>query len=429
MSQQQLRSKRRSIFKWTRRRTNNTQRHATWGESSAHMVPSEVWRQGVVSSLPLADVVALRNTSSTFSCRDVYSVPVDVWRELMMPCFAVRDLAAIRTTSRSFGMSIVSAREMLHRLDALLEGHKLTGIIDIERAATGAGIGGLQFFQALLQCCYLLEQGATEWRMMRHFIRAAACYRLTPDSGLPLKVSAQLVTEELPTLPTDQPLMMAIYRLIGPLLTYPSGYTLALRDGDDEGTYRLGSYEFRVVPPTELPPGHRYAHRYKAADPVVRLGPFAEGSRLLPSFSSLLFHCLCERWHIRPAPKERTVLYKLLGHADPRYRSLLTSDIPDEDGIVADSLVDNGNLQADAAEHRYVLISGYRPDETSGGILSVGGGSVSLLTNEVPIGLADWMTDARLPVAMPPLRRVLRPFNLEWDIIDSRRLNTEYWMD
>jgi len=127
---------------------------------------------------------------------------------------------------------------------------------------------------------YFLEQGSSEWRIVSQFIRLAAIYQLTPAPGLPLRLSA----DSLPTAIAlrQRPLMMVMYRIIGPQLTY-TGESMALR-GADDGDFRIGIVgPFQVVSWRELPAGHRYRNGYKTSDPVIRCGEW-----LYRSFTAFL---------------------------------------------------------------------------------------------------------------------------------------------
>jgi len=136
--------------------------------------------------------------------------------------------------------------------------------------------------EAGLKVVYVLERGSgEEWRAMGRFLRLAFIYRLTPaDATRPLRVSA----DALPTAAAFQqlPLAMALYKIIGHLLTH-RGTSLALQHGND-GIYWIKNEWFRVLPLGDLPGGHGYAEGYKRTDPVIR----RFDSFLYPSFSAFL---------------------------------------------------------------------------------------------------------------------------------------------
>ncbi|CEL91970.1 unnamed protein product [Vitrella brassicaformis CCMP3155] len=191
------------------------------------------------------------------------SVPFEVWRGRLVACLQLPDVASLRNTSRTIGTSIITAALLVERIDGCLARHSLTGLIDMHRTAPLP-------FTYVLRVAYVLEQGTDERRRIGWFIRLAAIYGLTPASGLPLVLSAQWLMAHLPSKTAfhQLPDAMAIYRLLGHLLTY-QGTSLALQQADNGG-YRIGNESFRVVPFGDLPGGHRYADGYKRTDPAIR---------------------------------------------------------------------------------------------------------------------------------------------------------------
>ncbi|CEM10923.1 unnamed protein product [Vitrella brassicaformis CCMP3155] len=266
--------------------------------------------------------------------------------------------------------------------------------------------GGLRFV-------WLLEQGSgEEWRSLGRFLRLAFIYRLTPaNTTRPLWLSAN----SLPTATAfhQLPIAMAIYRVIGHMLTH-GVLSLALQQADNGG-YRIGNDSFHVVPLGDLPSGHRYTNGYKRTDPAIRWYYF-----LFPSFSSFLFNGLLWRWCYEHGVDAKIVVYADIGRDDPRYGRLLTEGITEDLGIAAvDYRYDQVNLPYGNASHECrVIVSGFRPNETVAAFLWVGFGRICLYTTERFAADAPASLTQRFPESIGAVRRVLRPFGLERDVID-----------
>ncbi|CEM07768.1 unnamed protein product [Vitrella brassicaformis CCMP3155] len=336
------------------------------------------------------------------------SVPDDLWRGRVVRCLQLPDVISLRKTSRAIGTSIITAALLVERIDGSLARHSLTGLIDIDRTAPLP-------FSYVLRAAYVLEQGSDEWPGMGRFIRLAAIYRLTPANGLPLVLSAQWLTANLPSRTAfhQLPLAMAIYRLFGHLLTH-NGHSLALQQADN-GSYRISNESFRVVPLGELWGGHGYAEGYKRADPIIRHGIW-----IFRSFSAfLLATLLCWRCN-GEGVGQKLVLSAQFGHGDPRFGRLLrTDDISEDLGIVADFRYDGGDLNhADAEERRFVVVRGFRQGETVAAFLWIGYGSIVLRTTEPSAADAPASLAHRFPISEPLWRRLLQRFGLETDVMD-----------
>ncbi|CEM07780.1 unnamed protein product [Vitrella brassicaformis CCMP3155] len=290
------------------------------------------------------------------------------------------------------------------------------GLADVLAFDIGGDVG------AGLKVVYVLERGSgEEWRAMGRFLRMAFIYRLTPANATrPLQLSA----DSLPTAAAfhQLPLAMAIYKIIGHLLTHHT-HSLALQHADN-GAYRIGNESFRVVPLDELPSGHRYAEGYKRTDPVIRWG--ALFSR---SFSAYLMARLLSWWSGGEGVSHRKVVHQLI---DRRYDRLRGTDaITEDQGIAVDYRCDGGHLNAGATDRRYVIVSGFRPGETVAAHLQVsvsttglwiGYDIIMLRTTEAPGADRSHPLAHRFPISEPLCRRVLRRFGLESDVIDRGRV-------
>ncbi|CEM18438.1 unnamed protein product [Vitrella brassicaformis CCMP3155] len=262
-----------------------------------------------------------------------------------------------------------------------------------------------------LRVVWLLEQGSgEEWRAMGRFLRVAFIYRLTPNATRPLQMSA----DSLPTATAFHQLLltMAIYSTVGRQLTY-GGTSLALQQADD-GAYRIGNVSFRVVSHGDLPGGHRYADGYKRTDPTNRWG-----SDLFPSFSAYLLTRLFWQCCYEEGVGQRRVLRADIGRGDPRYGRLLTEGITEDQGIAVDWRYDGGHLNAaNPSDCRLVIVSGFRRNETLAAYLWVGSGRIDLYTTEPSAADAPAPIAQRFPESVGAVRRVLRAFGLERDVID-----------
>ncbi|CEL95844.1 unnamed protein product [Vitrella brassicaformis CCMP3155] len=269
--------------------------------------------------------------------------------------------------------------------------------------------------EAGLKVVYLLERGSgEEWQAMGRFLRLAFIYRLTPNATRPLRLpAASLLTA---TAFHQLPLAMAIYNIIGQQLSY-YGSSLALQQIDDGAyeSYRTGNQSFRVVPLGELPGGHPYAEGYKRADPVIR-----QGGQLYPSFSAFPLHRLLLYWSHGEGVDDKEVLIRTIGRDNRRYGRLLRTDgITEDQGIVADYRYDRVNLNAADARHdRFVIVSGFRPNETIAAHLVMEDGSIDLYTTEPSAADRSHPLAQRYPVSVGAARRLLRRFGLERDVID-----------
>ncbi|CEL95858.1 unnamed protein product [Vitrella brassicaformis CCMP3155] len=336
------------------------------------------------------------------------SVPDELWLGRILPSLLVHEAVCVRATCR-VKAALVTAALLVERIDGSLARHSLTGLIDIDRTAPLP-------FSYVLRAAYVLEQGSNEWPGMGRFIRLAAIYRLTPANGLPLVLSAQWLTAHLPSRTAfhQLPLAMAIYRLFSHLLT-DEGTSLALQPADD-GSYWIGNlWTFRVVPLGELPGGHPYAYGYKRTDPVIRSDRF-----LYLSFSAFLMHAVFLWWSDgEGVVGHRRVLEAHIGHGDCRYGRLLTDNITEDQGITVDYRRDRGDLNAaDARDERNVIVSGFRPNETVASHLLVWNGRIDLFTTERRTADRPQPLSVRFQVSIGAVRRLLRPFGLERDVID-----------
>ncbi|CEM04343.1 unnamed protein product [Vitrella brassicaformis CCMP3155] len=289
----------------------------------------------------------------------------------------------------------------------------------IHKAITRLGLADVLAFdigdnvEAGLKVVNVLERGSgEEWRAMGRFLRMAFIYRLTPaDATRPLRLSADV----LPTATAfhQLPLAMAIYKIIGHMLTY-GGTSLALQQTDDNGHYRIEDQLFRVVPLGELPGGHRYAEGYKRTDPVIR-----RGSVLYPSFSTFLMVNVLARWSDGEGVGDRLVLSACIGRDDPRYGRLLIDAITEDQGIAVDYRNDGGDLNdADGRTARSVIVSGWRLNETVAAYLWVNLGAIHLCTTEALVGDRSQPLADRFRVSVGAACRLLRPFGLESDVMD-----------
>ncbi|CEL99933.1 unnamed protein product [Vitrella brassicaformis CCMP3155] len=259
---------------------------------------------------------------------------------------------------------------------------------------------------------HLLEEGSGgEWRAMGRFIRLAAIYRLTPNATLPLRLSADALPS--PTAFLQLPLAMAIYRLFGHRLTH-QGTSLALQPADND-VHRIGDESFRVVPLSELPANHPYRSAYNTTDPAIRWGNW-----LLASFSSFLLGRLFMLWCHEAWVGNRRVLQAHIGRNDTRYRRLLTEAMSEQQqgAIAVDYRNDGGNLNyANPFHFRYVVVSGFRPNEDVAALLSVIG-DITLWTTERSAGDRSQPLAVRFPTSMPRWRAVLSHFELADGVIN-----------
>ncbi|CEM25393.1 unnamed protein product [Vitrella brassicaformis CCMP3155] len=200
------------------------------------------------------------------------------------------------------------------------------------------------------EVAYLLEQDSGTWRLIGQFIRLAAIFRLTPATGLPLRVSSESLPRQSALHP---PLAIVIYQLFSHQLTV-NGQRLSLEPGvispltrwtlqvkallgdsqptNKGGAYRIGEmFSLRAVLYGELPAGHPYSATYKETDPPIRCGPW-----LCASFTAFLLCCLGTCWSGEAAVSKEKVLHAHIGDMDPRYERLLTDDIPEQQGVSVD---------------------------------------------------------------------------------------------
>ncbi|CEM39198.1 unnamed protein product [Vitrella brassicaformis CCMP3155] len=300
------------------------------------------------------------------------AVPDELWRRRILPSLLVHEVVCVRATCRAKS-ALVTAGVLVERIDGSLARLTLTGLIDIDR--TGPPL------------IHLCAGGGL----------CAGAGQQPGLAGLPLVLSAQWLMANLPSKTAfhQLPLAMAIYRLFGHMLTY-RGQSLAVQQAGN-GAYRIGNVSFRVVPLSELPVNHDYTDGYQTTDPVIR-----HDTCLYRSFSSSLVESLFIEWGYEEGVGVRWVLQARINQNDPRYRPLLTVAISEQQGgIAVDYRYDRGNLNANPADCRYVLVSGFRPDEVVAAHLSVYGGYIYLHTTEPsaanrPHPLAD-----RYPVSMP----------------------------
>ncbi|CEM04333.1 unnamed protein product [Vitrella brassicaformis CCMP3155] len=290
------------------------------------------------------------------------SLPDDLWLGRILPSLLVHEAVCVRATCRAKA-ALVTAALLVERIDGSLARHSLTGLIDIDRTAPLP-------FSYSLRAAYVLEQGSNEWPGMGRFIRLAAIYRLTPANGLPLVLSGSVA---------DSP---------------PSQ-----QDG---------------IPPAAIGDGHlSAAEGYQRTDPVIRW------IWLFRSFSAFLLATLLSQWRDGEGVGYRLVLSAHIGSDDPRCDRLLTDDITEDRGIAVDYRYDRGNLNdANAIDYRHVIVSGFRRIETVAVSLCVWSGGIKLFTTERPAANTPASVAVRFPTSEPLWRRLLRPFNLETDVID-----------
>ncbi|CEL95867.1 unnamed protein product [Vitrella brassicaformis CCMP3155] len=294
----------------------------------------------------------------------------------------------------------------------------------IDKALSQRGLADVLAFdiggdvEAGLKAVYVLERGSgEEWRAMGRFFWLAFIYRLTPlNATRPLRLSADALPAS--TAFHQLPLTMAIYKIIGHLLTYNT-HSLALQPADN-GAYRIGNvWTFRVVSLGELPGGHPYAEGYKRTDPVIRCG-----GNLFVSFSAFLIDSLLFWWSDEEGVDHRLVLEAHIGRDDPRYGRLLRTDnITEDQGIAVGYRYDRGSLNfADAGDCRRVIVSGWRFGETVATHLRVGNGYITVWTTEPSAADRTHPLSDRFPVSMPLWCAVLRRFDLESVVIDRGRV-------
>ncbi|CEM04349.1 unnamed protein product [Vitrella brassicaformis CCMP3155] len=273
-----------------------------------------------------------------------------------------------------------------------------------------------------IKTVHVLERCSGHWQMMKTFLRLAAVHRLTPANATPpLRLSA----ESLPaTTAFDQmPLAMALYATIGQQLTH-RGTSLALQQVDD-GHFWIGDLPFRVVPLGRLPGGHPYTKGYTKTDPPIYLRyNFGCTRDLFPSFSTFLIAMLLRMWYRARGVGYRMVLGAGIGRDDPRYRRLITERITEDLGIAVDWRYDGGDLNAatQVSDHRRVIVSGFRLNETIAAHLRVVRGVIELWTTERPAASRSHPLAVRYPVSMPLWGAVLRRFGLEHDVINGGRV-------
>ncbi|CEL92187.1 unnamed protein product [Vitrella brassicaformis CCMP3155] len=144
------------------------------------------------------------------------SVPDDLWRRRVLPCLLVCDVVALRESSMA-GAALITAGVLLQRIDASLAHHELSGLIDVDRDPSR--------LPYLVRCCYVLEQGSSEWRVMGRFVRLGTIYGLATTNGFPLVLSGACLASEAAF--HRLPAAMAIYKTFAHLLSY-DGRSLAL---------------------------------------------------------------------------------------------------------------------------------------------------------------------------------------------------------
>uniref|UniRef100_A0A7S1JLX7 Uncharacterized protein n=1 Tax=Vitrella brassicaformis TaxID=1169539 RepID=A0A7S1JLX7_9ALVE len=101
----------------------------------------------------------------------------------------------------------------------------------------------------------------------------------------------------------------------------------------------------------------------------------------------------------------------------------MTEAITEQQGVAVDSRDDDaGNLNhANPDDHRFVIVSGFQPNETVAAYLQVTAGDandITLWTTERSVGDRPQSFDVRFPTSMPCWRAVLRNFSLENDVIN-----------
>jgi len=117
------------------------------------------------------------------------------------------------------------------------------------------------------------------------------------------------------------------------------------------------------------------------------------------------------------------MLSAVIGRDDHRYSRLMTNDTTQGQGITVDYRGDSGNLNAaDASDCRYVIVSGFRLNETIAAHLRVVRGVIELWTTERPAASRSHPLAVRYPVSMPLWGAVLRRFGLEHDVINGGRV-------
>ena len=337
-----------------------------------------------------------------------------------MAAMAMSTDEATRAALRSQIVTPTRQQELLGHTSPTVTSTLLNGVQrHIDKAISRLGLADVLAFDIAgdveggLRVVWLLEQGTgEEWRAMGRFLRLAFIHRLTPaNTTRPLRVSA----DSLPTATAlhQLPLTMAIYKTFGRQLTY-QGTSLTLQQADN-GEYRIGDVSFRVVPHGDLPGGHRYADGYKRTDPAIRWGGW-----LFPSFSAFLLDTLLSRWHHEEGVSKRKGLHADTGSGDPRYGRLRTTEaITEDQGIAVDCRIDRGNPNAaNPTDFRRAIVSGFRPNETVAAYLWAGVGRISLWTTEASAADAPAPIAQRFPVSVGAVRRVLRAFDLEHDVID-----------
>ncbi|CEM03353.1 unnamed protein product, partial [Vitrella brassicaformis CCMP3155] len=334
---------------------------------------------------------------------------------------------ATRAALRSHIVTPTRQQELLGHTSATVTSTLLNGVQHhINKAIRRLGLKDVFAFDIAgdveggLRVVWLLEQGTgEEWRAMGRFLRMAFIYRLTPaKSTRPLRVSADSLSAAA-TL-HQLPITLAIYKIIGQQLS-DNWTSLALQQ-DDDGNYRIGNESFgdesfRVVPLGELAGGHPYANSYKRTDPVI----LSSRDSLYPSFSAYLLRRLLNSWPSKLESGGREVLSFLTDRDDLRCRRLQrTEGITEDQGIAVDYRYYHGDdlNAADAGEYRQVIVSGFRPDETIAAHLTVEGGSIQLWTTEASVRGKPLLLALRFPESTGAVRRLLRPFGLERDVID-----------
>ncbi|CEM03543.1 unnamed protein product [Vitrella brassicaformis CCMP3155] len=325
---------------------------------------------------------------------------------------------ATRAALRSQIVTLTRQQELLGHTSATVTSTLLNGVQrHINKAISRLGLEDVLAFDIAgdveggLRVVWLLKQGSgEEWRAMGRFLRLAFIHRLTPaNTARPLQLSA----DSLPTATAlhQLPIALAIYKAFGDLLTH-GGTSLALQQADN-GAYRIGTFTFRVVAYGDLPGGHRCANGYRGTDPAIRWGFF-----LYPSFSACLLHTLLYRWAHEEGVNVRKVLRADIGRRDPRYGRLMIEGITEDQGIAVDFRFDWGDLNANPTDYRHVIVSGFRPNEAVAAFLWVESGRIAMWTAERSAADRSHPLVQRFPESVGAVRRVLRAFGVERDVIE-----------
>jgi len=250
------------------------------------------------------------------------------------------------------------------------------------------------------------------------FLRLAVIYQLMAPKAVPFVVSARWMAAHVRTKPAadDLYLMRVVYfslirhRMNSRREILPTAKREGVSGGD-----RLQHADYR------LQRDDPYAVRYNRHDSAV--GSRIDDTRfcIYPSFSAALVSRLIGRWlvDLSYSGEHTMVLSGCVGDSDDRYLSLMSDGLTGQDVFaVGYRFHDSGSV----TYCRFVIVSGFRPDDTIVAYIKLYRGGLKLYTTEPCVGDASCPLDERLPTSMGLFRRVLGRFGLEKEVIDGGRV-------